>query len=272
MRLADAPRDQLGVLRPEVDDEDRTWLLHGPTVAVRPGFIDGRGALTTAARLRHTLRVRGERPFIECPACGTGNPSGFRFCGGCGQALERPCPSCGAVMGLGLAFCGACGADLSASVERSGHEPLAPSGEERKVVSVLFADLVSSTELATRLDPEDLRELYGSYFEAMSAIVSSHGGALEKFIGDAVVGVFGAPLTHGDDPERAVRAGLAMLAAMGGLNRQLAPDLGQDLALRVGIHTGEVIAAPGSDQALVTGETTSIAARLQAAAPRAGSW
>jgi class 3 adenylate cyclase/tetratricopeptide (TPR) repeat protein len=210
-----------------------------------------------------------EGPFIECPNCGTGNPSGFRFCGGCGQALERPCPSCGAVMGMGLAFCGACGASLS-SVERPGHETLAPAGEERKVVSVLFADLVSSTELATRLDPEDLRELYGSYFEAMSAIVSSHGGALEKFIGDAVVGVFGAPLTHGDDPERAVRAGLAMLAAMAGLNRQLASDLGQDLALRVGIHTGEVIAAPGSDQALVTGETTSIAARLQAAAPPGG--
>ncbi len=173
-------------------------------------------------------------------------------------------------MGLGLAFCGACGASLSTSVARLGYEALAPSGEERKVVSVLFADLVSSTELATRLDPEDLRELYGSYFEAMSAIVSGHGGALEKFIGDAVVGVFGAPLTHGDDPERAVRAGLAMLAAMAGLNRQLASDPGQDLALRVGIHTGEVIAAPGSDQALVTGETTSIAARLQAAAPPGG--
>ena len=202
---------------------------------------------------------------VECPACRTPNPSAFRFCGACGGALERSCPSCAAAMPVGLSYCGACGAALVSG------EPDARSSEERKVVSVLFADLVASTELATRLDPEDLRTVYSSYFESMSAVLIGHGGTVEKFIGDAVVGVFGAPVTHEDDPERAVRAGRAMQMALVELNRQLAPELGEDLALRVGVHTGEVIASPGStQQALVTGETTSIAARLQSIAPRGG--
>ena len=162
-------------------------------------------------------------------------------------------------------YCGGCGAALVSS------EPDVPSSEERKVVSVLFADLVASTELATRLDPEDLRTIYSSYFEAMSAALLHFGGTVEKFIGDAVVGIFGAPVTHEDDPERAVRAGRAMQAALVELNQQLGDDLGEDLALRIGVHTGEVIATPGdADRALVTGETTSIAARLQSVAPRGG--
>jgi class 3 adenylate cyclase len=163
-----------------------------------------------------------------------------------------------------LRFCGACGASLAPSDE-------VPPSEERKVVTVLFADLVASTELATRLDPEDLRRFYRSYFDAMSALLDRHGGTVEKFIGDAVVGIFGAPTTHEDDPERAVRAGLAMQAELAELNGRFAEELGQELALKVGIHTGEVIASPGdTSQALVTGETTSIAARLQSVAPRRG--
>lgn len=209
--------------------------------------------------------MEGGPAGIECPACRAPNPSGFRFCGACGAALERSCPSCSAVVPSWFRFCGECGSRLGPSVPDVG-----PS-EERKVVSVLFADLVSSTELATRLDPEDLRTVYSSYFDAMSAVLVEHGGTLEKFIGDAVVGIFGAPVTHEDDPERAVRAGLAMQAALEELNRQLRPELGEDLALRVGVHTGEVIATPGgTEQALVTGETTSIAARLQSIAPRGG--
>jgi class 3 adenylate cyclase len=160
-----------------------------------------------------------------------------------------------------LRFCGSCGAALAPNDE------VRPP-EERKIVSVLFADLVASTELATRLDPEDLRRFYTAYFDARSAVVDRHGGFVEKFIGDAVVGIFGAPVTHEDDPERAVRAGLAMQAKIPELNGEFAGELGE-LALRIGIHTGEVVASPGdSSQALVTGETTSIAARLQSVAPR----
>jgi class 3 adenylate cyclase/tetratricopeptide (TPR) repeat protein len=163
-----------------------------------------------------------------------------------------------------LRFCGACGAALAPGDETR------PS-EERKVVSVLFADLVASTELATRLDPEDLRRLYVSYFDAMSGVLNRHGGTVEKFIGDAVVGVFGAPVTHEDDPERAVRAGLAMQAELVELNGQFAGELGDELGLRIGIHTGEVVASQGdTNQPHVTGETTSIAARLQSVAPRGG--
>jgi class 3 adenylate cyclase/tetratricopeptide (TPR) repeat protein len=161
-----------------------------------------------------------------------------------------------------LRFCGECGAALPPNGE-------VPPSEERKIVTVLFADLVASTELATRLDPEDLRRLYTAYFDAMSGVLDRHGGIVEKFIGDAVVGIFGAPVTHEDDPERAVRAGLAMQAELVELNGEFAAELGDELALRIGIHTGEVVAAPSdSSQALVTGETTSIAARLQSIAPR----
>lgn len=142
---------------------------------------------------------------IMCPSCQTPNPTGFRFCGSCGSSLDGTCPSCPATVPAGFRFCGVCGAEI-AEVDRVEE----PVHEERKVVSVVFADLEASTELATRLDPEDLREVYKPYFEAMAEEIVRHGGAVEKFIGDAVVGVFGAPVTYGDDPVRAVRAALAM--------------------------------------------------------------
>jgi class 3 adenylate cyclase/tetratricopeptide (TPR) repeat protein len=160
-------------------------------------------------------------------------------------------------------FCSTCGTRLS-----SAEEPPAAGLEERKVVSVLFADLEASTELATRLDPEELRAVYTPYFETLSGAIERFGGTVEKFIGDAVVGVFGVPVAHEDDPVRAVRAGLAMQSALADLAPSLAASAGGDLAMRVGIHTGEVLATPGeAHEARVTGETTSVAARLQTLAP-----
>lgn len=204
---------------------------------------------------------------ISCQACGASNPPGFRFCGSCGVALERACPSCAAMMPAATLFCGACGADMGSS-ELAEAEP---STGERKVVTAVFADLAASTELATRLDPEDLRRVYASYYDAMSAAIETHGGVVEKFIGDAVVGLFGAPVTHEDDPDRAVRAGRAMQAALADVNRSHAPELGEELALRVGVHTGEVITSPGATvEALVTGDVISVAARLQTVAPAGG--
>jgi class 3 adenylate cyclase/tetratricopeptide (TPR) repeat protein len=160
-------------------------------------------------------------------------------------------------------FCNACGTRLSSVAEP------APLGlEERKVVTVLFADLEASTELATRLDPEDLRGVYAPFFEAMSRVITRFGGTIEKFIGDAVVGVFGVPLAHEDDPVRAVRAGLEMQSALGELAPLLTDSVGWKLAMRVAIHTGEVLATHGeAHEARVTGEATSIAARLQSVAP-----
>ncbi len=132
--------------------------------------------------------------------------------------------------------------------------------EERKLVSVLFADTVGSTALGTEHDPEIVRATMGRYFERMRTIAERHGGTVEKFIGDAVMVVFGVPRVHDDDAERAVRAGLAMRDELTELNRELAVEL----AARVGINSGEAVADPGAaSQFLVTGDVVNVAARLQ---------
>lgn len=137
--------------------------------------------------------------------------------------------------------------------------------EERKIVTVLFADLVSSTELASRLDPEDLRSVQRSFFGAMRTEIVGAGGTVEKFIGDAVVAVFGAPMAHEDDPVRAVRAALALRERLAALSHDLGEMIDAPLTLRIGIATGEVVTVP-ADDALVTGETVNIASRLEAGA------
>ncbi|HEY6960060.1 MAG TPA: adenylate/guanylate cyclase domain-containing protein, partial [Candidatus Limnocylindria bacterium] len=132
--------------------------------------------------------------------------------------------------------------------------------EQRKLVSVVFADVVGSTAFGSDNDPEAVRSVMGSYFERMKAIAETHGGTVEKFIGDAVMVVFGVPRLHDDDAERAVRAALAMRDAMADLNR----ELGVTLAARVGVNTGEAVAGSGTDrQFLVTGDAVNVAARLQ---------
>jgi len=138
-------------------------------------------------------------------------------------------------------------------------------GEERKVVTMLFADLTASTELASRLDPEDLRGVLRPFFDAMGAEIERYGGTVQKFIGDAVVAAFGAPVAHEDDPERAIRCALAMHRRLADLNRELSGRAGGDLAMRIGINTGEVI-AHAIEEGIVTGESVNIAARLQALA------
>ncbi len=148
-------------------------------------------------------------------------------------------------------------------------EPEAPA-EERRVVTILFADLVSSTQLADHMDPEDLRALLADYFASMAREVRRHGGTVEKYIGDAIMAVFGLPVTHEDDPVRAVRAALGMRAALRRLNHRhhAADPEAPDLRMRMGINTGEVVAASGNEPAdgrdfLITGEPVNVAARLQ---------
>jgi class 3 adenylate cyclase/tetratricopeptide (TPR) repeat protein len=170
---------------------------------------------------------------IACRSCGAANPAANRFCGACGSAL------------VGSAAAG----------------PL----EERKVVTMLFADLTASTELASRLDPEDLRAILGPFYDAMAAEIDRFGGTVEKFIGDAVVAAFGAPVAHEDDPERAVRCALAMHRRLAELNREISERAGGDLAMRIGVNTGEVI-AHAIEEGIVTGEAVNIAARFQALA------
>ena len=158
------------------------------------------------------------------------------------------CPTCGRELEGDFVFCPYCGATLTATSP--------PPHEQRKVVSVLFCDVTGSTELGEQLDPEALRALLARYFEQMKAIVERHGGSVEKFIGDAVMAVFGVPVVHEDDALRAVRAAVEM--------RDAFPDLG--CQGRIGVTTGEVVT--GTAERLATGDAVNLAARLeQAAAP-----
>ena len=168
-----------------------------------------------------------------CAACGHENPSDGRFCGACGAPLETD--------------------------DRAG--------ETRKIVTVLFTDLVDSTPLGERLDPETLRHVMARYFDAMQATLERHGGTVEKFIGDAVMAVFGVPTLHEDDALRAVRAAIDMRAALGGLNDELEPEHGIRLSIRTGLNTGQVVTGDSSaQQKLATGDAVNVAARLEQAA------
>ena len=138
------------------------------------------------------------------------------------------------------------------------------SGERRKTVTALFADMVGSTALGESLDPEPLRQLMVRYFEQMAGAVRRHGGTVEKFIGDAVMAVFGVPRAHEDDALRALRAAAEMRDALAELNREFARDWGVTVAIRVGVNTGEVMAgSPGGDQSLAVGDAVNLAARLE---------
>jgi class 3 adenylate cyclase len=189
-----------------------------------------------------------------CPACGAETAAGAHFCPSCGQALVAACPSCGAETRIGAQFCAACGHRLDRP---------APREEERKLVTVLFADLTGSTALGEQLDPERLRLLLAEYFRAMASVIESWGGTVEKFIGDAVMAVFGTPTVHENDAERALRAALDMQMRLGELNPELAERHGVQLAVRISVNTGEVIAGTGGDQFMVTGDVVNVAARLQ---------
>jgi class 3 adenylate cyclase/tetratricopeptide (TPR) repeat protein len=143
-----------------------------------------------------------------------------------------------------------------------------PAAGVRKTVTIVFCDLVGSTTLGERLDPEVLHAVIGRYGAEMRRVVELHGGRVEKFIGDAVMVVFGVPVLHEDDALRAVRAALEMRTALEALNRELDGEYGIELAVRIGVHTGEVIADEAAvDQSLVAGDAVNAAARLEAAAP-----
>jgi class 3 adenylate cyclase/tetratricopeptide (TPR) repeat protein len=173
------------------------------------------------------------------------------------------CPSCGFDNAEGAKFCSECGSQLAAAP--------AARREERKVVTVVFADLVGSTSRAEQLDPEDVRAILLPYHERLRTELERHGGTVEKFIGDAVVGVFGAPVAHEDDPERAVRAALAIQEAIEEMN---AADPALALEVRIGVNTGEAIvdldARAELGEAIVAGDVVNTGARLQSAAPPGG--
>src|SRR5919206_3041392 len=171
-----------------------------------------------------------------CPNCGEENPPRFRLCGFCGTPLA----------------------------------PALPPQEVRKTVTIVFSDLKGSTSLGESTDSEALREVLSLYFDRMRAELEAHGGLVEKYIGDAVMAVFGLPTLHEDDALRAVRAAAGMQRALATLNEELEQRWGVRLTNRTGVNTGEVVAGePAAGQRLVTGDAVNLAPRLEQT-PRPG--
>jgi class 3 adenylate cyclase/tetratricopeptide (TPR) repeat protein len=203
---------------------------------------------------------------VQCTSCDTENRPGRSFCSQCGTPLAVACPACGAANEPGDRFCGACGGSLEAAVlpSRAGSPTGTSAPGERRLVSVLFADLVGFTTLSEGRDPEEVRELLSRYFDRCRALIDRYGGTVEKFIGDAVMAVWGSPQAREDDAERAVRAALDLTAAVTALGEEVGMP---DLRLRAGVVTGEtsVRATPG--EGLVVGDVVNTASRVQSIAP-----
>jgi predicted ATPase/class 3 adenylate cyclase len=201
---------------------------------------------------------------MRCSACGTDNPTAFKFCGECGSPLAATCPSCGAAVAPGLKFCGECGKPLVAAAAAAAAPTSAPAAE-RRLVTVMFADLVGFTAASESRDPEEVRELLGRYFEVCRRLVELYGGTLEKFIGDAVMAVWGTPVANEDDAERAVRSALDLVAAVQAMGEEVHLP---ELRARAAVLTGEAAVTLGAvGQGMVAGDLVNTASRLQALAP-----
>ncbi|HUZ85182.1 MAG TPA: AAA family ATPase, partial [Gaiellales bacterium] len=204
-----------------------------------------------------------------CAACGTENREGRKFCAGCGRPLTSLCAECGSANQPGERFCGECGAAIAEPVAA---DPAAPASvgvsagpvAERRLVSVLFADLVGFTGLSEARDSDEVRELLSRYFETCQRLIELYGGTVEKFIGDAAMAVWGTPVATEDDAERAVRAALGLVAAVAELGAEIGVP---ELRARAGVLTGEATVTIGArGEGMVAGDMVNTAARLQALA------
>ena len=231
-----------GPAEPRTDDRDRA-----------PAHVDLR------LDARRTMRDSEAIVDVTCGVCGQPNEAGRKFCGECGSPLALACSACGSANAPGTKFCGECGSPLGdADVSAARSAPPA-SVAERRLVSVLFADLVGFTSASEARDAEDTRELLTRYFDSSRQIVERYGGVVEKFIGDAVMAVWGAPVANEDDAERAVRAALELVAAV--------PALDPALQARAGVLTGEAAVTLGAQgQGMVAGDLVNTASRIQSAA------
>jgi adenylate cyclase len=222
---------------------------------------------------------------MACAGCGVEIAADFAFCPRCGRRQPAPCAACGGLLEPDFAFCPRCGAARgavpAASTAPAPPAPIQappppaagqPDGREadRRQVTVLFADLTGFTSLSERLDPEDVRAFQNALFETLARSIERYDGFVEKFVGDAVMAVFGAPVAHEDDPQRALDSALDMLERAAGLADRWAGRLGQRVTLHIGVHSGPVVAgslgaAAGAAYA-VTGDTVNTTARLLSAA------
>lgn len=238
---------------------------------------------------------------MNCSCCGSEVQSGFAFCPKCGTKQPNACPGCGYACATDFAYCPKCGALVSGAPKAGGQarpsRPTAPikasspppaptadahqafrpqpdkidSEADRRTISVLFADLSGFTAMSERLDPEIMQTLQNELFEELTAAVQGFGGFVDKFIGDALLALFGAPAAHEDDPERAVRAALDMIRRTEQLSERAKGYAGSPLQLHIGINTGHVVAGElgvgVAKSYSVTGDTVNTAQRLQSMAP-----
>ena len=202
--------------------------------------------------------------LVECSACGEANEASRKFCAECGAPLMRACAACGTANAPAAKFCGECGQPLAARSAVGAPVAAAAPQAERRLVSVLFADLVGFTAASESRDAEDTRELLSRYFDTCRRLIELYGGTVEKFIGDAVMAVWGTPVATEDDAERAVRAALDLVAAVSALGDEVgAPEL----RARAGVLTGEAAVTIGaSGEGMVAGDLVNTAARIQAEA------
>ena len=210
---------------------------------------------------------------MECPSCHSEMPDDSRFCEACGAALPVRCASCGATSRAGARFCSKCGKTLApegaaapAKPETVAHAPPTASAERRQL-TVMFCDLVGSTALSARLDPEDMRDIIGKYHRCCAEQITKAGGFVAKYMGDGVLAYFGYPQAHEDDAERALVGALALAAAV----PRLRTSHDAELQVRIGIATGlvvvgDLIGEGAAQEQAVVGETPNLAARLQSLA------
>src|SRR2546430_11360044 len=207
---------------------------------------------------------------MTCQSCGTDNRAGSKFCNGCGAPLARLCPACGTANEPSARFCNECGNALTDSTSTpapagtSESPATAGAPAERRLVSVLFADLVGFTAASESRDAEETRELLSRYFDACRRLIELYGGTVEKFIGDAVMAVWGTPTATEDDAERAVRAALDLVASVSSLGDEVGEP---ELRARAGVLTGEAAVTLGAEgQGMVAGDLVNTASRVQSVA------
>ncbi len=205
---------------------------------------------------------------MRCPQCHTDHDLGDRFCESCGAQLGRVCAGCGQPLKPQARFCSHCGTAAADDPERRASDDAVLADAERRQLTVLFCDLVGSTEIASQLDPEDWGDIITQYQRDATAVIGQFGGHVAKYLGDGLLAFFGYPRAHQDEAERAVRAALGLLDAMTHLNERVAAAHSLQLAVRVGIHTGPVVVGSGGcdGTADVFGDTPNVAARVQSAA------
>ena len=231
------------------------------------------------------MKAPPDRHGLRCSSCGSENHEGAKFCNQCSAPLLLQCPACGLSNRTTAKFCGECAAPLGNIAtpaqppggQHHSSQPVVPDASldsqgvqgERRHITVLFCDLVGSTEIAAKLDPEDWREIVASYHQGATEAVDRFSGHVAQYLGDGILVYFGYPRAHEDDAQRAVLAGLAILDAMSALNSRIARKRHPKLAVRIGIHSGSVVVGDSSDkQANVYGGAPNVASKVQnAAAP-----